>query len=1313
MRIRHVPVLLLPLALLAPSAWSGLIVAVIVMVAWRSGRGEWRRLLWILLALAILAFATPAGLNLRTETSAGALERLRVNYDELWVSLDRDAERAVAGLHGLDASKSERATLFGRLEADVEKNQDGNTLLLLDPNRSPAAWAGEGLLHEIMPADLPSSGPTWRLGFTAATMVTLRPVPSSPGWSVLVGRSFSTGSLPKELLGNVGSAQNHWTLASPADSPPQGVTAIPGPPDGPSLWLQLDSLRNVGERRVESRVFRASGAVILALALIVAASSRRASVFAVAVLVFDAALCGANGWGLSWPGAVFLGLAAAAAWLVWKLARAEFRPGPAGGRIVMPLLLSLQFAALGGWLWSSAAGHGFDVHSLAVGALIGSTMLLLAAGLSRGLGLVRLRSAWLLAFFVAALIAAGGLQIGVMNRLLCLAIATLAASAYLGRRPGGVAPAVTLLLLGSALGGAGWMALGPFAPVPPATTVSSRPPSADEMATERRTLGHALDLVSPASWIVPDLRHLDPQDLALYVWRHSPLARTGLLSALSVYQDQRLVSSFSFGLPMRENGALDRSPSRWQDLQLAGWENSLSEGQGRLLGLGGPLALHYWALLRPGFRLDGGVEGNLAAGLLRGSARESTGGLTAADLQRGGGEAARLRPSRFGDVLHSVTDRIDRDQLVNAGVTAAAVLLAACAALGVLLVLWVPPGRLRDHWRTAWHSYSQRLVLVFAFLVLLTLLPLNAVMVSVVSRRLDAQQVEDGLASLESTQRVLGEYVLSLEPGFSLDTTLNDELLSWLSRVVHHQVNLYWGSSVYASSRPELFTAGLLPVRIPGEIYSRLALRGASVASRRNRVGETSYLELYAPLRIPGAPSQEKLFVSLPLLAQQEAVANEMATLRRRTLLSAGFLFLLLSAVGARLARSFTRPLHQIVEGTRRIAGGAESIDVAPQDVELAALARAIDEMAARIAEGRERLMGEKRLMEKVVENVTSGVVSLDAKGRVMMCNRVARQLLHVEPGVELRGALVARPEFGPVLAVLEEASAQPATRTLQLEEGDGGAREWTAIHAALPGPGDPASLLVVEDVTEVLRGQRLAAWAEMARIIAHEIKNPLTPIQLSTEHLREVWKAEPAEFGPVLERCTGNILRQVDELRQIAGEFSTFSQIPRLELRQTDLVATIREIVESYQRPGAHRPMVELMSAPESCPAHFDARLLGRAVRNLVENSLRAVGESGRVMVRVECQAREARVIVADEGPGVPPENLSRIFDPYFSTHEGGTGLGLPISRRIAEEHGGTLTAANRGAAGGLEVVFRLPRNPGGGRSPAEDDDREPGGSA
>jgi nitrogen fixation/metabolism regulation signal transduction histidine kinase len=217
-----------------------------------------------------------------------------------------------------------------------------------------------------------------------------------------------------------------------------------------------------------------------------------------------------------------------------------------------------------------------------------------------------------------------------------------------------------------------------------------------------------------------------------------------------------------------------------------------------------------------------------------------------------------------------------------------------------------------------------------------------------------------------------------------------------------------------------------------------------------------------------------------------------------------------------------------------------------------------------------------------------------------------------------------------------------------------------------------------------------------MARIIAHEIKNPLTPIRLSVEHLREVWRRRSPDFDGVLEDCVRNVLRQTDELRRSAAEFSDYARLPEPQRRPTDVGRLVRESVAAYAGAPAIRWAVD--AAPDLL-AEGDPRLLSRVLSNLVGNSVEALGNGGGGEIRALAARLGDRIVVTveDDGPGVPTDILPRLFDPYFSAKSGGTGLGLAIAKKIVEEHGGSIGAENR-PDGGLRVQFDLPASDGEG---------------
>lgn len=609
--------------------------------------------------------------------------------------------------------------------------------------------------------------------------------------------------------------------------------------------------------------------------------------------------------------------------------------------------------------------------------------------------------------------------------------------------------------------------------------------------------------------------------------------------------------------------------------------------------------------------------------------------------------------------------------------------------------------------------FSRRLVLAFALLASVPIVLLSVLLLRSFSERLQVDQRAGGEAALSSAERMVGDYLSSLEPGFSVTTVFDDELLSWISLIVGHEVNLYWRGNVLTSSRPELFASGLLPSQIPGDVFAALDLEGRGVSARTNSsAGGDSYLELYRQVGLPDSGGFG-LFVSVPLLAQQLETTFTLRRLLNQALVLATFLTLLLIAVAIRFAEGLTMPITAIVAGTQRIAAGDPSLGHTPKIPELKTLADAIDDMARRIASGRERLVREKQVVDTVIANIKSAVVSFGENQRVIMTNREAADLLGVRAGDSLE-QLTERLE-SKELALAVGRRPQIAERTSVRLDQAGHSAEWTVQWLPIAGSGDPAALLVIEDVTEVLKAQRLAAWAEMARIIAHEVKNPLTPIRLSADHLRRVYQTSPEELDGIFERCIDNILAQVDELRLIAEEFSTYSRIPSSNKILADLADTVREVLDSY-RSGSSEALAftaDLTSA--ILPMEHDRRLIGRVLRNLYENAIRACEGHGRVHLSMTVEqpsdpgSSEAEVVIVlrDSGPGVAPADLHRIFEPTFSASTGGTGLGLPIAKSIIEDHGGTMGATNasteRPAAGrsgetgkiplgGLTVSIRLP---------------------
>jgi nitrogen fixation/metabolism regulation signal transduction histidine kinase len=226
---------------------------------------------------------------------------------------------------------------------------------------------------------------------------------------------------------------------------------------------------------------------------------------------------------------------------------------------------------------------------------------------------------------------------------------------------------------------------------------------------------------------------------------------------------------------------------------------------------------------------------------------------------------------------------------------------------------------------------------------------------------------------------------------------------------------------------------------------------------------------------------------------------------------------------------------------------------------------------------------------------------------------------------------------------------------------------------------------------TELERTNRLEAWAEMARQVAHEIKNPLTPIQLNAEHLRRVNADRGTPLSPVLDQAVNTILAQVKLLRQIASEFSSFASSPSVQRAPVDTAELLHEIVDPYRSALAGQIHFDVDVSRDLPPVYIDRTLITRSLTNIIENALHAMGARGTLTIVAVREDDDVRIRVSDTGAGMDPDALARAFEPYFSTKASGTGLGLPIAKRNVELSGGTITIqSERGR--GTTVEINLP---------------------
>ena len=445
---------------------------------------------------------------------------------------------------------------------------------------------------------------------------------------------------------------------------------------------------------------------------------------------------------------------------------------------------------------------------------------------------------------------------------------------------------------------------------------------------------------------------------------------------------------------------------------------------------------------------------------------------------------------------------------------------------------------------------------------------------------------------------------------------------------------------------------------------------------------------------------------------QQRALAREAL---RRLYIGTLTLALVLTVFGAILlavvlGNQIVRPLLLLADGVRDVAAGnLRSRPVFPSDDELGGLTRSFAAMTQQVAEARAQVEGSllqlesaRTRLQTILDNLTPGVIVLDSEGRIETVNpgatRILRQPLQAYVGRALQevpelGALadsVAR-RFEGLLGAPEEGPGQPWQDAFVLREGRPDAVTLLARGVAMPGQ---MRLLVFDDITEVVSAQRAQAWAEVARRLAHEIKNPLTPIQLSAERLQHKLESRlEAADRSLLVRSVGTIVAQVEAMKALVNEFRDFARLPSAQLMPLSLNDTVTEVLGLYgqqQEQGLLRAQLD----PQLPRVMGDATQLRQVVHNLVQNALDAVSarDGGEVTVATltvqapgakDDTSRLVRLVVTDNGPGFAEHVLKRAFEPYVTTKPRGTGLGLAVVKKIADEHGARIRLSNLHEAG------------------------------
>jgi two-component system nitrogen regulation sensor histidine kinase NtrY len=417
--------------------------------------------------------------------------------------------------------------------------------------------------------------------------------------------------------------------------------------------------------------------------------------------------------------------------------------------------------------------------------------------------------------------------------------------------------------------------------------------------------------------------------------------------------------------------------------------------------------------------------------------------------------------------------------------------------------------------------------------------------------------------------------------------------------------------------------------------------------------------------------------------------------------------------MGLYMAKRITGPAQALAAAAREIGAGRLDQRIEPQSGdEFGTLVEAFNAMASELAASRRKVErgtielerrhleveGRRRYIETILERITTGVVSVDAGGAITTINTAAARLLGLNRQIigQRAGAVFGRTDLralGSLIASAGRGRSESTAQEIAMAR-DGREVHLAAVATALIGEtGAPeGSVLVLDDVTPLIRAQKVAAWREVARRLAHEIKNPLTPIQLSAERMQRHFAEAPLQSRALVDECTSTIVGEVESLKCLVDEFSQFARMRSPRTVPTDIAQFITETIALYD--GIFTDVRIEQRLQQDVPlVRLDPEQIRRVIINLVDNAVEAMERRGEIVVETQRDTVNSlvRVVVADDGPGIPPEEREKLFLPYYSTKRRGSGLGLAIVRRIIAEHGGSIEVGDN-APRGTRFTIELP---------------------
>ena len=408
------------------------------------------------------------------------------------------------------------------------------------------------------------------------------------------------------------------------------------------------------------------------------------------------------------------------------------------------------------------------------------------------------------------------------------------------------------------------------------------------------------------------------------------------------------------------------------------------------------------------------------------------------------------------------------------------------------------------------------------------------------------------------------------------------------------------------------------------------------------------------------------------------------------------------------ISRRIVEPLQELAEGTQAVASGNYNMHLtASGHDEIGFLVRSFNQMTQRLTQARNASQRSHRLLAQqtsylttVMGSLSSGVITIDKDLYLRTANVASSKILGVNLQQRLESSLDSLSRLNDNLQafamLIKNYTLKPAAWEQQLELSQAKGRQTLMCHGT-PLPGETGWVVVFDDITALIQAQRHAAWGEVARRLAHEIKNPLTPIQLSAERLQHKYVSlVPTDQADTLTKLTDTIVQQVEAMKDMVNEFSDYARSPGLQLEWLSVGDLLREVLTLYQSNPQHQ--FALLNSSEDIQIRVDRNRFRQVLHNLLKNAIEASEESAMAVdivisyhaLRYKHQ-RWLEITIQDQGPGIPEDMIDKLFEPYATTKTKGTGLGLAIVKKIIEEHGGDVWAENLGDDG-AGIIIRLP---------------------